>query len=89
VTPIRSCVGCGDRAPQATLIRVTYGEDALRRDGRRRTAGRGAYLHERPACWDAFIARRGPVRSLRSAIPRAVRVRLVEQLHAHAARREG
>jgi predicted RNA-binding protein YlxR (DUF448 family) len=89
VTPIRSCVGCGDRAPQVTLLRVTYRDGSLRRDGAPRAAGRGAYLHERPACWDAFAARRGPVRSLRSAVPHAVRVRLVEELRAHAARREG
>ena len=89
MTPIRSCVGCGDRAPQATLLRMTYGDGVLRHDGTARTAGRGAYLHERPACWDAFVARRGPVRSLRSAVPRDVRIHLVEKLRAHGARREG
>ena len=89
MTPIRSCVGCGERAPQAAMLRMTYGESALRRDAGARAGGRGAYLHERPACWDAFVARRGPVRSLRSAVPRTVRVRLVEELRAQAARREG
>jgi uncharacterized protein len=89
VTPIRSCVGCGARSPQATLLRMTWRDGRLQRDAGRRAAGRGAYLHERPACWDAFIARRGPVRSLRAGVPRDARMRLTDELRTSGIGREG
>jgi hypothetical protein len=86
---MRSCVGCGERAPQDTLVRMTWRDERLCRDVAGRAAGRGAYLHDRPACWDAFIARRGPVRSLRAAVPRVAREALVHQLRAAVPMREG
>jgi predicted RNA-binding protein YlxR (DUF448 family) len=82
VIPMRSCVGCGARGAQAELIRVTWREDVLVRDDARRGPGRGAYLHRRPSCWDAFVARRGAVRSLRAAVPRPAREALVRALQA-------
>ena len=84
--PVRSCVGCGERAPQTELVRMTWRDGALRRDGARRADGRGAYLHGRPACWDRFVARRGPVRSLRATVPREAREALVRDLGASASR---
>ena len=84
MTPIRSCVGCGERAAQATLLRVVWREGQLAADPGRRAGGRGAWLHERSACLDAFVARRGPVRSLRAAVPRAAREQLVRALRAGA-----
>ena len=89
MTSVRSCVGCGQRAPQDTLMRMTWRGDALRRDVGPRAGGRGGYLHERPACWDAFVARRGPVRSLRVPVPRAAREALVRELRAVLSKREG
>jgi hypothetical protein len=89
VTPMRSCVGCGERAAQSALVRMTWRGDALHRDGVARAAGRGGYLHDRRACWDAFVGRRGPVRSLRVAVPRAAREALVRALSGTDPRREG
>lgn len=80
--PIRSCAGCGARAPQATLVRFVAIAGALVLDPRRRQPGRGAYLHRDPACAQAFIARRGPVRSLRCNPARPVREALVGALTA-------
>ena len=85
-TPVRSCVGCGERGPQAELVRVTWRDGALRRDAGRRAEGRGAYLHGRPSCWETVVARRGPVRSLRAAVPRPAREALVRDLDANASR---
>jgi len=82
VTPVRSCVGCGARAPQDGMIRVTWRDGALQPDTAKRAAGRGGYLHRTPACWDAFVVRRGSVRSLRTAVPRAAREALVRELRA-------
>jgi hypothetical protein len=82
VTPVRSCVGCGARAPQDALIRMTWHEGALRPDGVERAGGRGGYLHRRAACWQAFVVRRGSIRSLRAPVPRAAREALVHELAA-------
>jgi len=78
--PIRTCVGCGERAPQDRLVRfVVRGQD-LTLDARRRLAGRGAWLHRDPACWNAFVQRRGTVRSLRAAPSRVAREALRDVL---------
>jgi predicted RNA-binding protein YlxR (DUF448 family) len=88
VRPVRSCVGCGARAPQDTLIRMTWRAGTLRADTVERIGGRGGYLHRRPACWDAFVVRRGGVRSLRAAIPRPAREALVRELGADGRREQ-
>ena len=78
--PMRSCVGCGDRAAQSALVRFTWREGTLRLDAKHRAEGRGAYLHREPRCWTAFCARRGAVRSFRAAVPRPAREQLVAAL---------
>lgn len=83
--PIRTCTGCGGRAPQRTLLRFVAADGALLLDDRRRMPGRGAYLHGTPECWTAFTRRRGPVRSLRLTPARIERERLVAILAADAA----
>jgi len=80
--PIRTCVGCGARAEQPRLLRVVMGPGGLMVDRLRRLGGRGAWLHHETACWDAFVRRRGPVRSLRLAPVRGERERLVATLRA-------
>ncbi len=87
--PVRTCVGCGGRAPQRSLLRFAGGPAGLRLDGRRRTPGRGAYLHASPECWHAFTRRRGPVRSLRSTPAPAERAALVAMLSPGTERGEG
>lgn len=79
-TPIRTCVGCGTRAPQAALVRFVAAGEGLRLDPPRRAPGRGAYLHRHPECWTAFVRRRGPVRSLRLTPAAGERERLVASL---------
>jgi predicted RNA-binding protein YlxR (DUF448 family) len=82
--PIRTCVGCGERAPQAELVRFVTRADALALDLERRLPGRGAWLHRAPDCWTAFVRRRGRVRSLRTAPPIAAREALRDALAARA-----
>ena len=78
---IRTCVGCGRRDAQEAMLRVVGGVgQGLAPDPLRRAPGRGAYLHSQAACWDAFVVRRGPVRSLRRSVPRAEREELVRAL---------
>ena len=79
---MRTCVGCGERAPQAELLRFTAAPAGLRPDVVHRAPGRGAYLHRALACWAAFARRRGPVRSLRLTPAHGERERLLAQLGA-------
>jgi len=80
--PIRTCVGCGERGPQVTLVRIVGAIDGLRLDPRRRAPGRGGYLHRTPSCWNAFVRRRGRVRSLGLNPGRPEREHLVAALVA-------
>jgi predicted RNA-binding protein YlxR (DUF448 family) len=82
VEPIRTCAGCAGRAPKATLLRFVGRGDGLSPDPAQRAAGRGAYLHRDPQCFDAFVRRRGPVRSLRRSVGRPERERFVAALAA-------
>lgn len=81
-SPVRTCVGCGARAPQPTLTRFVSHDGELRLDTGRRQPGRGAYLHDATACWSAFVQRRGAVRSLRATPAKAHREALVHTLAA-------
>jgi len=82
--PVRSCMGCGARAAQGDLLRVTVlptGRLAVVR-GRRVPPGRTGYLHDQPACWRTFAARKGRVRSLGRAVDRDVRLACVRELES-------
>jgi len=63
--PVRTCVGCGRKAPQRELIRFVAPDGLLRRDDARRTPGRGAYTCARPACFVRAAANRAFARTLR------------------------
>jgi predicted RNA-binding protein YlxR (DUF448 family) len=79
--PVRMCMGCGGRAPQGELLRLTVATDGtLAVIAGRRHAGRTGYLHPRQECWERFTARKGLLRSLGRAVDRASRAALVRQL---------
>jgi predicted RNA-binding protein YlxR (DUF448 family) len=82
--PIRTCAGCAERAPKATLLRFVGTADGLAADPDRHALGRGAYLHRDARCFDLFVHRRGPVRSLRRSVGRPERERFVAGLTAEA-----
>jgi uncharacterized protein len=90
-SPIRTCIGCRQRAAVAELLRVVVAPDVIGRaanpavgarspseelgggpvtlpvvpDPRRRTAGRGAWLHPDSRCVDLAERRRAFARALR------------------------
>lgn len=68
---MRTCVGCRERAPASTLLRViavsSAGPPSLAVDPRHRLPGRGAYLHVDPACLAKAERRRAFTRALRVA----------------------
>jgi predicted RNA-binding protein YlxR (DUF448 family) len=64
--PVRTCVGCREKAPIGRLLRVVARDGAVVPDAGHRLTGRGAHLHPDPACLQRAERRR--------AFPRALRV---------------
>jgi predicted RNA-binding protein YlxR (DUF448 family) len=63
--PVRTCVGCRERAPRSSLLRVVSIDSVLVIDERAVMPGRGAWVHETLECVDTAIRRRAFVRALR------------------------
>jgi len=64
--PQRTCIACRRTDAKRGLMRIVRdaeGRVALDPTGKR--AGRGAYLCDRPACWEQALKRRGLERALR------------------------
>jgi uncharacterized protein len=61
--PIRSCVGCGRKAPQSELQRFVAKNGALVSGAGE--PGRGAYTCRRLSCFEQALARRAFNRTLR------------------------
>lgn len=64
--PIRSCVGCGRKAPQSELVRFVAENGRLVPGVGR--VGRGAYTCKRLACFERAVARRAFNRTLRRTV---------------------
>jgi len=65
----RTCVGCREEGGKAGLIRIVRRSDggaAIDRSGR--APGRGAYVHDDPACVDLARKKRSLDRALRTAV---------------------
>jgi predicted RNA-binding protein YlxR (DUF448 family) len=67
--PIRTCVGCRSRAHQDDLLRVTAEDGRVVPDPKRRSSGRGAYVHPTRKCVTAANARRAFAKALRIGGP--------------------
>lgn len=80
--PVRTCVGCRERDRRSVLTRLVACEGALHVDDAKCRPGRGAWVHARTACLEAFGRKGGFVRSLGCVIARiereALRARLPE-----------
>ena len=64
--PIRSCIGCGRKAPQGQLLRFAA-VDGLLVPGAG-MPGRGAYTCRRLACFERAVSRRAFNRTLRKTV---------------------
>ena len=64
--PVRTCIGCRERAEQDELARFAV-VDGVLEEGRRLT-GRGAWLHPSRACFEAAVQRRAFNRALRTFV---------------------
>lgn len=63
--PIRTCVGCGRKAPQRELVRFVARDGRLERDTGSRRSGRGAYTCARALCFERAASKRAFARTLR------------------------
>ena len=64
--PIRSCAGCGRRAPKRELVRFVARAGALTHG--ERAPGRGVYTCRRLSCFERASARRAFNRTLKSTV---------------------
>ncbi|MGZ4314560.1 MAG: YlxR family protein [Gaiellaceae bacterium] len=64
--PIRSCIGCGRKAPQGQLLRFAAVDGQLVSGAG--MPGRGAYTCRRLACFERAVSRRAFNRTLRKSV---------------------
>lgn len=67
--PQRTCVGCREVLPKRQMIRVVRTAEGVKVDSTGKLAGRGAYLHDRHACWE---------RGMKGALAHALKTNLTE-----------
>lgn len=67
--PQRTCVGCREVLPKRQMIRVVRTAEGVKVDSTGKLAGRGAYLHDRYACWE---------RGMKGALAHALKTNLTE-----------
>ena len=66
--PVRTCAGCGRKAPQAALMRFAAPDGTLEADPKRRLPGRGVYTCASVDCFERARERGGFTRTLRRAV---------------------
>jgi predicted RNA-binding protein YlxR (DUF448 family) len=64
--PVRTCAGCGRKAPQAELVRFVARDGVLTPSAQ--GEGRGVYTCRRLACFERAQARRAFARTLRRTV---------------------
>jgi len=65
--PVRTCLGCRQRAPRSSLVRIVARDGEAVVDAAARLPGRGAWLHPDPGCVENAIRRAAIGRALRVA----------------------
>jgi uncharacterized protein len=68
-SPVRTCVGCKERAAKSSLLRLVVNGGDIVPDPQARQPGRGAYLHSSLACFELAQRRRAFSRALRVTGP--------------------
>jgi len=63
--PVRTCVGCGRKAPQREVVRFVAPKGVLELDTSVPSSGRGAYTCPREVCFARAAQRRAFSRTLR------------------------
>ena len=81
--PIRQCMGCREQKAKNELLRVVRAPDGtVSLDFRGKASGRGAYICRSADCLRRAVKSRALERSLETAIPEEVYLRLQQQMEA-------
>jgi uncharacterized protein len=64
--PVRTCLGCRQRAETSTLVRVVAQDGAVVVDRSAAHPGRGAWVHVTRECIESAITRKAFVRALKT-----------------------
>ncbi|HEV2415464.1 MAG TPA: YlxR family protein [Candidatus Dormibacteraeota bacterium] len=68
--PVRTCIACRQETAKAELVRfVRTADGAVRPDPTGKAAGRGAYLHASPECFEIARKRKSLERALGGPVP--------------------
>ena len=79
--PIRQCMGCREQKAKNELLRVVRAPDGtVSLDFRGKASGRGAYICRSADCLRRAVKSRALERSLETAIPDEVYLRLQQQM---------
>jgi uncharacterized protein len=65
--PIRTCAGCGRRAPKRELVRLVA-RDGVLVEAEHGAPGRGVYTCRRLSCFERAASRRAFARTLRATV---------------------
>lgn len=83
--PQRTCVACRATIDKRSLVRIVRSPDGVRVDPTGKAPGRGAYVHDRPECWQAAL--NGPLeRALKTTLSDDERENLRLSLEEHVNR---
>ena len=66
--PVRTCLGCRQRAPRSSLVRLVARDGRVVVDAAARLPGRGAWLHPASACLETAISRKAFGRAFRTSV---------------------
>ncbi len=66
--PVRTCLGCRQRAPRSSLVRVVARDGRVVVDTAARLPGRGAWVHPVSGCVENAIQRKAFGRALRVTV---------------------
>jgi len=69
VEPVRTCLGCRQRAPRSSLVRVVACDGRVAVDAAAVLPGRGAWVHPDPGCVASAVRKRAFGRALRQEGP--------------------
>ncbi|MBM4263218.1 MAG: YlxR family protein [Deltaproteobacteria bacterium] len=78
--PLRTCLGCGQRAAQQGLIRLTARDDGRLEIDCRDRVGRGGYLHATPSCWQEFLRKKSHHRAFHMELSKHAKEALIQAL---------
>lgn len=69
MNPVRTCLGCRQRADASHLLRCVARDGEVIPDASGALSGRGAWVHPTPECVDSSIRRKAFSRAFRVARP--------------------